>query len=66
MTITLSDEQRQALQSGMPVEVSDGRETVYVISKEAYERMKGILKLEGIDPSFYEFTDTEVFGVNNE
>lgn len=64
MSIDLTQQQRQALDSGKVVEVIDDSRILYVLSKQQYERVKGFLESEKIDPSFYEFTDIEMFGQN--
>ncbi|HUY33034.1 MAG TPA: hypothetical protein VMV69_09650 [Pirellulales bacterium] len=59
MIAHLSEEQRQAVSAGTPVEVRDGSQVFYLISKEEYERVRAFLEAEEIDPSFFEFDDDE-------
>ncbi|HQU47060.1 MAG TPA: hypothetical protein PK867_29925 [Pirellulales bacterium] len=59
MIAQLSEEQRQALQEGTPVEVRDGEAIFYLISKAEYETARAALDAEEIDPSFFEFDDDQ-------
>lgn len=59
MIAPLSDEQRQALQAGMPVEIRDGDHSYVLISKSEYEMARAALDAEEIQPSFFEFDDDE-------
>jgi hypothetical protein len=59
MFAQLSEEQRQALQAGTPVEIRDGDHTFYLISKTEYEMARAALEAEEIEPSFFEFDDDE-------
>ncbi len=60
MIAQLSEEQRQAVMAGTPVEVRDGAHVFYLISKEEYERVRATLEGEEIEPSFFEFDDDVV------
>jgi hypothetical protein len=65
----LNEQERQVvLSSAAPVEVCDEqtREVYYVLTREQYRKMKALLDAEEIDPSFYEVTDIELFGTNDE
>lgn len=55
----LSEEQRQALQAGATVEIRDGDQVFYLISKAEYEAARAALDAEEIEPSFFEFDDDE-------
>ena len=59
MIAQLSEEQRQALLAGTPLEIHDGDQVFYLISKEEYEAARAALDAEDIDPSFFEFDDDE-------
>lgn len=59
MIAQLSEEQRQALQAGTPVEIRDGDRIFYLISKVEYEAARAALDAEEIEPSFFEFDDDE-------
>jgi hypothetical protein len=55
----LSEEQRLARSHGTPVEVRDGDDVFYLISKADYEAARAALEAEEIEPSFFEFDDDE-------
>ncbi|MEX2118526.1 MAG: type II toxin-antitoxin system prevent-host-death family antitoxin, partial [Pirellulales bacterium] len=40
----LNNQQQEAVRAGTPVEVSDGSRVLYLISKEHYERLQGLLE----------------------
>lgn len=61
MAIDLSDEQRHALDAGSAVQIHDGRQTYYVISESQFQRMKMLLEVEQVDPSFYEAGDIHLY-----
>ena len=51
--IDLSEEQRQALEAGEAVEITDGR-IIHIFTKEQYERITRLMSLEEIAPSLFE------------
>jgi hypothetical protein len=57
--IRLDERQIEAAQQGNPVEVRDGDHILYLISKQQFDRLRPLLESEGIDPSFFEFDDSE-------
>lgn len=59
MIAQLSEEQRLALLSGTPVEVRNGDDVFYLISKAEYEAARAALEAEDIEPSFFEFDDDQ-------
>lgn len=59
MIARLSDEQRQAVLAGTPLEIRDGGQVFYLISKAEYEAARAVLDAEEIEPSFFEFEDDE-------
>ncbi|HWB13590.1 MAG TPA: hypothetical protein VG826_30475 [Pirellulales bacterium] len=59
MFAQLTEEQRQAVLAGKPVEIHDGDHVFYLISKAEYEATRAALDAEDIDPSFFEFDDGE-------
>ena len=52
MIAQLSDEQRQAVLAGTPLEIRDGGQVFYLISKAEYEAARAVLDAEEIEPSF--------------
>lgn len=59
MIAQLSDEQRQAVLAGTALEIHDGEQVFYLISKAEYETARAVLDAEEIEPSFFEFEDDE-------
>lgn len=59
MITQLTDEQREAVLAGTPLEIRDGNHVFYLISKEEYEATRAALNAEEIEPSFFEFDDDE-------
>jgi hypothetical protein len=59
MIAQLSEEQRQALRAGTPVEIRDGEDIFYLISKAEYDAARSALDAEDIDPSFLSSTMTK-------
>jgi hypothetical protein len=59
MIAQLSQEQREALRAGTPVEIRDGDQIYYLVSKAEYDAARAALDAEEIDPSFFEFDDDE-------
>lgn len=59
MIAQLSDEQRQALRAGTPVEIRDGDQVFYLVSKAEFEAALAALDSEESEPSFFEFDDDE-------
>jgi hypothetical protein len=62
MIAQLSDEERQAILSGTPLEIRDGDQVFYLVSKAEYEAVRAVLDAavldpDEIDPSFFEFDD---------
>ena len=68
MSLSLTQEQRQAIveSGGAPVEVSDAELRCYLVAADEFEKVKRLLELEEIDPSFFEFTDIELTSHNDE
>lgn len=60
MALELTDQQRQSLDAGAAVEITDGR-IVYVFTKQQFERFQNLMKIEESDPSLFEFTDEVLF-----
>jgi hypothetical protein len=68
MKVSLSDEQRQAIQQigGLPLEIDDQQtnQVFFLISADQYQKARRILEgCEDIDPSFYEVEDVELTDV---
>jgi hypothetical protein len=59
MIAQLTDEQRSAVLAGTPLEIRDGDQVFYLISKAEYEATRAALDAEEIEPSFFEFDDDE-------
>ncbi|HET6881332.1 MAG TPA: hypothetical protein VFI31_14315 [Pirellulales bacterium] len=59
MIAQLSEQQRQSLFAGMPVEIRDGEHVFYLITKAEYDAARAALDAEEIEPSFFEFDDDE-------
>lgn len=59
MFAQLSNDQRTALLKGTPVEIRDGADTYYLISKREYELFRAASEADQIEPSFFEFDDDE-------
>lgn len=59
MIAQLSEEQRLALLRGTPLEVRDGDDVFYLISKAEYEAARAALETEDVEPSYFEFDDDE-------
>lgn len=58
----ISEDLRQALSEyPLPLEVTDGEKTYYVVSAEQYRQMKALLDLGPMDRSFYEATEVHHF-----
>lgn len=53
--VQLTTEQREAITHGVPVEVSDGRRSYYLITQQQYDQLQAFLAAEEVDPSFFEF-----------
>ena len=57
----ITDELRRALaDSPLPLEVTDGEKTYYVVSADQYRQMKNLLDLGPMDRSFYETTEVRL------
>ena len=67
MKLSLPDQLRRAATQA-PVEVQDEKtdDRFYLMSRGEWERIQRLLEAEEIDPSFYEATDIEVFGTNDQ
>ncbi|MEX1096303.1 MAG: hypothetical protein WED34_09655 [Planctomycetales bacterium] len=62
MSIKLTAEQRQALPDEVetPVEVLDDRgRRYYMVSEATYRKFRAVLEAEEIDPSLYEFDESQ-------
>lgn len=59
MIAQLSEEQRLALLRGTPLEVRDGDDVFYLISKAEYEAARAALETEDVEPSYFVFDDDE-------
>ena len=59
MIAHLNDEQRQAVLAGTPLEIRDGDQVFYLISKAEYEAARAVFDANEIEPSFFEFDDEE-------
>lgn len=59
MIAQLSEEERQVLLSGAPLEMRDGEHVFYLISKAEYEAIRAVLDADEIEPSVFEFDDGE-------
>lgn len=58
----ITEDLRQALsENPLPLEVTDGEKTYYVISLEQYRQMKALLDLGRMDRSFYEASEVHLF-----
>ncbi|HEV3003450.1 MAG TPA: hypothetical protein VGX78_03270 [Pirellulales bacterium] len=61
--MTLSDHQRQLALEGKPVEIVDGKQTFYLLSKQQYDELQRIRSLFGeieeIEFSPYEADDID-------
>ena len=53
--VQLTTEQRDAITHGVPVEVSDGEQSYYLITQQQYDQLRLFLDAELVDPSFFEF-----------
>ena len=53
--VQLTTEQREAVTRGLPVEVSDGMRSYYLITQPQYDQLRALLDAEEVDPSFCEF-----------
>ena len=53
--VQLTAEQREATTRGVPVEVSDGPQSYYLITQHQYDQLRALLDTEEVDPSFFEF-----------
>ena len=65
MKVSLSEEQRQAIQQigGLPLEIDDHQtnQVFFLISADQYQKARRVLEgIEDIDPSFYEVDDVEL------
>ncbi|MBI1900273.1 MAG: hypothetical protein HYS13_04045 [Planctomycetia bacterium] len=65
MSTGLNDEQRRALaqSGGAPVEITDEdtQRRYYLVAAEEFEKLRKLLELEPIDPSFYEAGEIRLY-----
>jgi hypothetical protein len=61
MHLNLTDQERQELEQGNPIRVTESksRHDYVVVKAELFERMKKLLETETVDPSLYEFEETD-------
>lgn len=67
MKLNLPQDIRQAA-SRAPLEVQDisTSDRFYLMSQTEWQRITKLLEAEAIDPSFYEATEIEMYGANDE
>jgi hypothetical protein len=61
MHLHLTEKERQELEQGNPIRVTEpkSQHDYVVVKAELFERMKKLLETETVDPSFYEFEETD-------
>ena len=61
--MNMTEEMRQALGEGQPVELTDPdtHEVYVLVKREQYRAMRRLLEAEEIDPSLYEVEELELY-----